>query len=130
MYKNQNDNLVKSDNLFGLVLLALSIVIIGIIYTFSNKSNENINMEKTKKNDDLAINTIDSEYYKKFHKILFEESGLKFDPYKRKLEKNTVKIFCQIAKKNNIQIDQYVDKNTFDSLYKQLIEYQVSKLPK
>lgn len=85
-----------------------------------------INKSRTIEKNIVKISKIkvDKSYYKKFYNIIYEEAGLKDDPYGRELEKSIVKIFCKIAKFDGIGLDDCIDKVKFDLLYKKLLEYQ------
>jgi hypothetical protein len=116
----------------------ISISAIGIFSLMKKKEN-NINVQD-KNNIDNTTNTlnniennkiyIEPEYFDKFYKILFEESSLDKDVYKRKLSKKTVKIFCRIAKLSGIKLTDKIDKKTFDELYSKLVEYQICNIQK
>ncbi len=109
--------------------------IIGIVsilfLTSANINNTNIyseesNIYQDKQIYNLILETkIEPKYYDKMYKILTEESELENDPYNRKLNSNTVKIFCQIAKYHGVKLDTQIDSKTFDFLYKELVKLQL-----
>ncbi len=95
--------------------ISLAVITTVSIYNLVKSKSKNNSKEK-----------IESEYYDKFYKILFRESGLDKDPYKRKLSSQTVKTFCSIAKNHGIKLEDDIDSKTFDHLYSKLVEQQIS----
>lgn len=113
--KNNQSVFVITSGITSLLVLS------GIgIYNFVNKSNKSLEKNIYK----ISKIKVDKLYYKKFYNIIYEESGLKDDPYGRELSKSTIKTFCKIAKFEGIGLEDGIDKDKFDILYKKLLEYQ------
>jgi hypothetical protein len=110
-----NSNELTFSIIGGTISLAV-ITTVSIYNLVKSKSNSKNNSKEK----------IESEYYDKFYKILFRESGLDKDPYKRKLSSQTVKTFCSIAKSHGLKLEDDIDSKTFDHLYSKLVEQQIS----
>ncbi len=99
-----------------------SLLILSSVGVYKLVKNNDKNIENNL--DIISKIKVDKNYYKKFYNILYKESGLDNDPYKRELSKSTVKTFCKIAKFEGVRFDDFIDKDKFDLLYKKLLEYQ------
>lgn len=113
------------------IIFAVGVGLIGLT-TGSKKIINEDNLNSTRNTDYLENTSTldrlddfeDKEYYKKFHDILWKESDMNSDPFNRKLSSKTVKLFCKIAKKSGIKINDEMDKKKFDELYMKLVKYQ------
>lgn len=94
-------------------IMSVAIIVTGITSIFIKNNKEN-----------------NKKYYKKMQNVLIKESGLDSDLYNRKIDSKTIKLFCKIAKMNKIGLEQEIDKDLFDKLYIQLIEYQINNAHK
>lgn len=70
---------------------------------------------------------IQNKYFFKMKTIIEDKADIKNDIYNRSIEDNVVWKFVSIAKKLNIKLNDHIDDDTFDVIYKLHIEDVIKK---
>ena len=68
-----------------------------------------------------------NKYRDKIRDLIMEQGNLDKDPHNRTIDDDVVDAFVVIAKDNNIELEDYIDDETFDLLYKTYVENLILK---
>ena len=68
-----------------------------------------------------------NKYRDKIKSLIIEKGDLDKDPHNRSIDDDVIDAFILIAKDNNIKLEDHVDDNTFDLLYKTYVEKLIHK---
>ena len=67
------------------------------------------------------------KYRDKIKSLIIEKGDLDKDPHNRTIDDDVIDAFILIAKDNNIKLEDYIDDDTFDLLYKTYVEKLIHK---
>jgi hypothetical protein len=68
-----------------------------------------------------------NKYRDKIKSLIIEKGDLDKDPHNRSIDDDVINEFILIAKDNKIKLEDHVDDNTFDLLYKTYVEKLLHK---
>ncbi len=67
------------------------------------------------------------KYREKIKNLIIEKGDLDKDPHNRSIDDKVVDAFIKIAYDNNIKLEDDIDDNTFDLLYKTYVDKLINK---
>ena len=68
-----------------------------------------------------------NKYRDKIRNLIMDQGKLDKDPHNRTIDDDVIDAFVVIAQNNNIELEDYIDDETFDLLYKTYVENLILK---
>ncbi len=66
-----------------------------------------------------------NKYREKIRTLIIDKGKLDKDPHNRSIDDDVIDAFVLIAQKNNIKLEDFIDDQTFDLIYKTYVDHLI-----